>query len=168
MKAEQKTFLDLKIVKQKKYADIEQEMGVSRKQLTKWWRELKDVREPLSIIRKIWKNKCSQIGFWQFHQWVTETDRKCHYCGINEEQIKYLIQERKIHTKRLPTRGRTLEIERLEPNKPYDEISNLVYSCYWCNNAKTDEFSEKEFKQIGEIIEHIWKARLNNQKPRNT
>jgi|TARA_B110001469_G_C9427678_1_gene217589 hypothetical protein len=162
MKAEQK-FIQLKVIEQKKYSDIEKEMGVNRAQLTKWWHELKDVREPLSIIRKIWKKKCNKIDFWEFHEWYIKPERKCHYCGINEEQIKYLIEEGRIVTTRLSTRGRTLEIERLEPKKPYDEINNLVYSCYWCNNAKTDEFTEEEFKLIGKQIEYIWKARLNEQ-----
>jgi hypothetical protein len=163
MKAEQEIFLRLAVIEQKKYDDIEKEMGISRAQLSKWWDELKDDREQLSKIRQIWTKKCSQIDFWEFHKWYTTTDRKCYYCGINEQQIQTLISRGQIHTKRITTRGRTLEMERLEPNKPNDETDNLVYSCYWCNNAKTDEFSEKEFKPIGECMEQIWKARLTIQ-----
>lgn len=161
MTTDQKTFLQLAVVEQKKYADIEKEMGVERSQLTKWWDELKDDREQLSKIRKLWTKKCATIDFWEFHKWYTTTDRKCYYCNITEQQIKILDENGQIHTKRLTTRGRTLEIERREPNKLYDETENLAFSCYWCNNAKTDEFTAEEFKSIGNYIAEIWKNRLS-------
>jgi len=34
---------------------------------------------------------------------------------------------------------------------PYND-TNCVFACYWCNNAKTDAFTEKEFKPIGDVI----------------
>ncbi len=160
MTTDQQTFLRLAVIEQKKYGDIEKEIDVDRTQLTKWWDELKDDREQLSKIRQIWTKKCSEIDFWEFHKWYTTADRKCHYCNINEQQIKILIDKRQIRTKRLTTRGRTLEIERREPNKTYDETDNLVFCCYWCNNAKTDEFTEQEFEIIGNHIAEIWKNRL--------
>ncbi|MCB9447123.1 MAG: hypothetical protein H6585_02115 [Flavobacteriales bacterium] len=160
MTTDQQTFLRLAVIDQKKYADIEKEMGVDRKQLSQWWDELKDEREQLSKIRQLWTKKCSEIDFWEFQKWYMTADRKCHYCNINESQIKILIDKGQIQTKRLTTRGRTLEIERREPNKPYDETDNLVFCCYWCNNAKTDEFTEREFEEIGNCIAEIWKNRL--------
>ncbi|WP_188117205.1 hypothetical protein [Campylobacter concisus] len=33
-------------------------------------------------------------------------------------------------------------------------------ACYWCNNAKTDEFSPEEFKPIAEGIREVWNKRL--------
>jgi hypothetical protein len=33
-------------------------------------------------------------------------------------------------------------------------------SCYWCNNAKTDEFDDIEFKPIGELIGKTLRKRL--------
>ena len=33
-------------------------------------------------------------------------------------------------------------------------------ACYWCNNAKTDEFSPEEFKPIAEGIRKAWNERL--------
>ncbi|KOH46766.1 hypothetical protein NC99_04170 [Sunxiuqinia dokdonensis] len=35
-----------------------------------------------------------------------------------------------------------------------------MFSCYWCNNAKTDTFSSEEFKIIGKEIGKIWEKRL--------
>lgn len=35
-------------------------------------------------------------------------------------------------------------------------------ACYWCNNAKTDEFSAEEFAPVGKEIGEIFKNRKNN------
>jgi len=156
-------FLNLAVVEQLKYEEIEKKLGVKRKQLTYWWEDLKVERERLSKIRKIWKKKFNNTKFWDFHLWYTKTERKCFYCKISEPEIERLINEKKITTKRLKTRGRSLEIERIKPNEEYDNIKNLIYSCYWCNNAKTDEFTLEEFLEVGKQIEKIWKKRLNKK-----
>jgi 5-methylcytosine-specific restriction endonuclease McrA len=88
-------------------------------------------------------------------------DRKCHYCKITELDIDRLIKAGKIKTKRLSTRGRSMEVDRIYPNKGY-EYGNIVLCCYWCNNAKTDEFTEKDFIPVGKEFEKIWKERLND------
>lgn len=160
IKKEEKKFIDLAVVQQLKYAKVEEEMHVSRAQLTKWWGELKDLREYVSNIRKIWIKKCTEIPFWDFYHWYNNTPRKCCYCNIMEDEIKILIDRSKIRTKRLITRGRKLEIERMQPNESYDNIDNLVYACYWCNNAKTDEFTKEEFIPVGKAIQKIWRERL--------
>jgi len=36
-------------------------------------------------------------------------------------------------------------------------------SCYWCNNAKTDEFFVDEFKEIARGINYAWQKRLGNE-----
>jgi len=82
---------------------------------------------------------------------------KCHYCNIDIELINELIDKGEIHKKQA-TRGFTLEIDRKRPNEEYKK-DNCVLCCYWCNNAKTDEFSFEEFKKIGTVIKEIWKER---------
>jgi hypothetical protein len=96
-----------------------------------------------------------------FKMWYgeDEKDRACEWCNITKHEINVLIEAGKIHTKRLSTRGRDMEVDRKEPNKGYEE-GNLALCCYWCNNAKTDEFSEKEFIPIGEAIGDVFKKRL--------
>ncbi len=84
---------------------------------------------------------------------------KCHYCDITIEMINELIDKGKIYKKQA-TRGFTLEIDRIRPNEEYKE-NNCVLCCYWCNNAKTDEFSGEEFEKIGTVIGKIWKERNN-------
>jgi len=75
----------------------------------------------------------------------SDSDRKCGYCGISENQIKELCIAKKIITKRFYSRGKTMEMDKIDPNGEYNK-DNIVLSCYWCNNAKTDEFNVKEFK----------------------
>jgi len=86
-------------------------------------------------------------------------ERECKYCKIKESEIKDLIDKEKIHTKRIYSRGKSLEIDRTNPNGKYI-IGNIELCCYWCNNAKTDEFNEKEFTRIGSAIKSIWDGRL--------
>ena len=100
----------------------------------------------------------------EFEKWygVDSKDRQCEYCLIRESEIKNLINQGKIYTKRLTTRGRTMEVDRKDPKGHY-QINNLVMSCYWCNNAKTDEFSYAETIQKKGKAYSIWKKRLNSQ-----
>lgn len=87
--------------------------------------------------------------------------QKCSYCGISKEQISLLGNEKKLYNKRSDTRGYNLEIDRKNPNKEYTK-DNCCMSCYWCNNAKTDEFNVKEFKEIAKGINRIWNIRLKD------
>ncbi len=83
----------------------------------------------------------------------------CSYCGISLAQIEELGKRGKLNNKRSDTRGYTLEIDRMLPNLEYSK-DNCCMACYWCNNAKTDEFSPKEFKPIARGINEIWTKRL--------
>lgn len=82
---------------------------------------------------------------------------KCCYCGVTEEQIDSLRENQNIFSK--SGRGFKLEIDRKYPNLEYTS-GNCCMSCYWCNNAKTDEFSSDEFKEIAKGINTIWNIRL--------
>ena len=89
-----------------------------------------------------------------------DAPRKCGYCGISEDQIKELCAEEKIKTKRFYSRGKTMEIDKIEPKGEYCK-NNIILSCYWCNNAKTDEFSLTEFEPIARGIHEAWEKRLS-------
>lgn len=83
--------------------------------------------------------------------------RICHYCKISDHEVGQLRDRRKIYTKR--PRGYFMEVDRIEPNKEYSK-ENCVLACYWCNNAKSDEFSLSEFSEhIGPGIQSVWKER---------
>lgn len=88
-----------------------------------------------------------------------KASRCCHYCSVTEAEIASLIAEGLIVTKRLVTRGRTMEVDRKDPEGPYS-IDNVVLCCYWCNNAKTDEFNYEEFKEIAKSFRSVWQKRM--------
>jgi 5-methylcytosine-specific restriction endonuclease McrA len=160
MTEQQAEFLKLAVIEQKTYLSISTTLNVSRAELSRWWEELKIERELLSASRNTWKSKFTDVDFWVFKEWIDTTPKLCYYCGITEEQIHQLWQKYPNLTKR--TRGRKLEMDRKQPNEKYDNQENLVLSCYWCNNAKTDTFTKKEFLKVGQVIRGIWQERLSN------
>lgn len=81
----------------------------------------------------------------------------CGYCGISMVDINNLSAKGKLQTKR--SRGYSMEIDQADPYGFYTD-DNCVASCYWCNNAKTDEFLPHEFKDIARGISNIWNARF--------
>jgi len=93
--------------------------------------------------------------------WNKENGRSCQYCGISEKQINELYKSNKIETKRFYSRGKTMEIDKIDAFKEYTK-DNIILSCYWCNNAKTDEFSLEEFKSIAKGINEVWNNRLGS------
>jgi hypothetical protein len=46
------------------------------------------------------------------------------------------------------------------PNRFWKPVRSIKIRLARCNNAKTDEFTEKEFKQIGQAIKAVWEERL--------
>ena len=99
--------------------------------------------------------------FFDFEQ-IYDSDPKkriCHYCHINDKEIELLESKGQIKTKR--DRGYTMEIDRIKPNYEYSK-DNVVLACYWCNNAKSDEFTLTEFADhIGPGIGNVWQERKN-------
>jgi len=93
--------------------------------------------------------------------YLVENAKECDYCHITLDQINKLIDKKELFKKHI-TRGWSLEIDRKSANLEYTK-DNCVTCCYWCNNAKTDEFSHGEFKKIGLEIQKIWNERLENK-----
>jgi hypothetical protein len=82
---------------------------------------------------------------------------QCAYCQITIEEINRLGDAGQLRKKNY--RGWTLEIDRRDSNLEY-KPDNCVMACYWCNNAKTDEFTYEEFVHIGNEIKAIWRKRM--------
>jgi len=86
--------------------------------------------------------------YWKredFINWYVNIEKKCCYCYSTEEEI--ILFYNKNNSKRKNTRGKTLEIERIQ-DKEYSK-NNCSLICYWCNNAKSDAFTREEFREIG-------------------
>jgi 5-methylcytosine-specific restriction endonuclease McrA len=105
-------------------------------------------------LTEIFPGKLSIAKFKELEQ-----AQECEYCGITLKEIIELSSKQKIFKKN--ERGWVMEIDRRKPNKEYSD-ENCVAACYWCNNAKTDEFDDVEFKPIGEAIGVILRARLTS------
>lgn len=128
------------------------------------WYKNRDLKEYKDLFYKKFTDK---LEFDKFKNIFTNdhSKNKCHYCGITENDISELGDENsdKIKTKRLRTRGRSMEIDRIDPFGDYSE-NNIILACYWCNNAKTDEFSYFEFKKfIAPKIQEVWEIRLQRK-----
>ena len=97
----------------------------------------------------------------EFISWYNEQDKKCVYCGCEKEIIETFYKITKKQNKR-PKRGKSLEVDRKEDEPGYSP-DNCVLACYWCNNAKTDVFTDKEFKPIGKAIGNVIRERIGNK-----
>lgn len=163
MENKQKEFIWLVYGEKRKYADVSLLLGVPRKQLTIWSKELENEWRPISQAMKIYNQKKITVSPKEFydHFRKMELNRCCEYCGVTEKELEEL-EKLKPLTKR--KRGKLLELDRKEPNTDYNNLKNLVFACYWCNNAKTDTFSHEEFLKVGKTISSIWKERLGNVK----
>lgn len=117
------------------------------------------LRNELKPLKDKYKEKFEKIFPLKEFEKMTKDETTCSYCGISLDQIKALGENKKLNNKRSDTRGYTLEIDRMLPNLEYSE-ENCCMACYWCNNAKTDEFSPMEFKPIARGINEIWNKRL--------
>ena len=105
------------------------------------------------------------ITFDQFQEWFNEDDfnRGCFYCGITNDRSYQLYQMQRLGERPDATRGgkrgKRLELDRCDPNQPYDNLENIVWCCYWCNNAKSNFFTQNEFapiaRAIGEVLRNI-------------
>jgi hypothetical protein len=154
----QQSFVDKVYVQTKTFSQTAELLGIDLKTVRRLNKELETHWRPITKIRDKWKSKKVGGNFWDFCHWYTTAEKRCHYCKITQDELD------KLHTLGLnnkrTTRGKTLEIERKIADESYSNISNLTYCCYWCNNAKTDTFTEEEFKIIGQAIGMVWKLRL--------
>ena len=153
-------FIETVYIQLKTYKQASELLMVDVSKIQQLNKDLESIWRPITKVRDKWKAKKVDGNFWDFYNWVKTAKECCNYCGVTQIELDKLHQIG-ISNKRTK-RGRTLEIDRKIPNEQYINISNLTYSCYWCNNAKTDTFTEQEFKIIGKAISTVWKKRLDN------
>lgn len=157
----ERSFIDLVYIQLKKYEEAAKILAVDSARIRQLNKELEPYWRPITIIRDKWKIKKIGGNFWNFYHWYITAERRCHYCGIRQEELD-LLHLIGINNKR-SSRGKSFEIDRKNAEEKYSNISNLTYSCYWCNNAKTDTFTEEEFIIIGKAISIVWKQRLKRK-----
>ena len=161
---QQEQFIWLAHAEGKSFSEIEKILNLPRKTISLWEVELKPLWQEVAAIKKLYVSKGIKLDFKVFHDWIKaiEHDKKCAYCGITENEIKELFAKSKTINEELTKRNRgpKLELDRKKPNSEYDDLDNIVYACYWCNNAKTDTFTHEEFMEVGKVFSNIWKKRL--------
>ncbi|MBX1885535.1 hypothetical protein [Campylobacter peloridis] len=104
-------------------------------------------------------------GIHNFISWYKKQEKKCYYCKIAQSNLANLF-ENKLITSKKPSFNGSLQIERLDPDKGYNE-ENCVLACCICNNAKSDMISAENFKKYFKTpIESFYKDLLKNIKPK--
>ncbi|EPP1572774.1 hypothetical protein ACUMG2_000292 [Campylobacter lari] len=128
-------------------------------------KDIKDENEKFGAIDKIVEEKFKDMknfAMWYEKAYLkieSKSKLKCHYCGIDEEKLKNLF-ENKLITSKKPSFNSSLQIERLNPDKGYNE-ENCVLACCICNNAKSDMISTSDFKDyFSESIKKFYSALL--------
>lgn len=152
-----------KIVKERKYDTSDWQRLLDRSFEKYWKYELKGQEN--DQLNKTDEKKKYKIKFLKIlpknefeSKFFKNELRSCEYCGIKEDQLSDLCKQSK-----RSGRGVRLEYDRIKDDQDY-RLENVVLACYWCNNAKTDEFSTNEFKEIARGINKTWNRRLANKK----
>lgn len=103
------------------------------------------------------KQKSNLSGFkdeLDFINWYEAQEKECYYCKIKERELQKLINLGIIKSKRFPVynepkrgrnRGFWLEIDRKNPENIKYSRKNCVLACYFCNNDKSDIFSDTQY-----------------------
>jgi len=168
LKEEEYSFLYKYIIKGKNESEI---LPAQYKKVEDFYKEHKDTENIKIMIQKI-KNqgkdkaefnidkKYEPVSFLKFYYLILKNIKNrpvntCYYCGVSEDTCKEFCEKRpegfnKRH------RGFVLEIEKKDPRKGYNK-ENCDLACYICNNAKSDLFTEEEFREnIVPQIEKFW------------
>lgn len=132
-----------------KYDKLYEKMQSSLKDLKSRYRSTKrrnDNKEPFGSARK-------------FISWYKKQEKECYYCKIAQSDLANLFKNKFITSKK-PSFNSSLQIERLNPDKGYNE-ENCVLACCICNNAKSDMISTSDFKDyFSESIKKFYSALL--------
>lgn len=146
------------------YHQLKYEDYVGGKKVNEIWQEMtlwkKQHQDIIDVLQNHYIDVIFRLIFSKdaFSDLINAKKTKCHYCGITPDQIQLLIKKKRLYKKR--SRGFQLEIDRKKPNEEYTP-ENSVLCCYWCNNAKTDEFCDQEFMEVGAALGKIWRKRLS-------
>ncbi|MCH3700415.1 hypothetical protein L8T48_01025 [Campylobacter lari] len=105
-------------------------------------------------------------GIDNFISWYKKQEKECYYCKIAQSDLANLFKNKLITSKK-PSFNSSLQIERLDPDKGYNE-ENCVLACCICNNAKSDMISAENFKKYFKTpIESFYKDLLENKTTNN-
>lgn len=116
----------------------------SDKQLKEWYKS------------KVRKNISGFIDYEDFREWYYSKDKSCHYCGLTEQDSQRIVHNGLLTSNRFPLGGKTsagvnrgywLEVDKKNPKGIYSR-ENCELTCYFCNNDKSDVFSESQYMEF--------------------
>ena len=81
---------------------------------------------------------------------IKQTDCVCFYCGINEQILSELYNDQKYTCKTKRNRGAWFELDRKDSRTEKNVYTkdNMVLSCYFCNNHKSDVISLEDMRHF--------------------
>jgi hypothetical protein len=113
----------------------------STKQLKSWYNS------------KVRQGKSDFLSVEDFLVWYNSQKKECLYCKITEREYQEIIHKGILSSNRFPengvfsrgrNRGYWLEIDRKKPKENYSK-NNSVLCCYFCNNDKSDVFTDEQY-----------------------
>ena len=125
------------------------------KDLKKYFSGLKAKLKKKDQLHKLKFENTSDFVFW-YEGRLSEQKNKCHYCRIAEDDVNKIVSKGKLTSARfpedgVPSRGRGrgihFEVDRKDPQGDYSGL-NCVLACYFCNNDKSDIFSEEQYSKF--------------------
>lgn len=94
----------------------------------------------------------------EFIEWDAKQKRFCYYCGLDEKDMMLLPE---FYKKRGTGDFYRLTIDRMDNNKRYYSLDNIVLACPRCNETKGALFTAKEFVSLArKFIRPKWKKML--------
>jgi hypothetical protein len=125
-------------------------------------------KEPYRLCRnRAPKERVKEFGgFEKFCLWYMTQEKKCEYCGISEKQLVDLRDIKRGGNLTLNNAEKRkygyLEIEKRDPKKGYSK-DNVVLACPFCNNAKSNLISEKDWiKYFAPVMKEYIEDQLSN------
>ena len=116
----------------------------SDKQLSDWYKS------------KVREKKSGFLSYDDFREWYDNKPKFCHYCGLTEKESQLIVHKGLLTSNRFPIHGETragvnrgywLEVDKKNPKGIYSR-ENCELTCYFCNNDKSDVFSEVQYKEF--------------------
>jgi hypothetical protein len=120
---------------------------------------------------KVRENRSDFIDLFDFRDWYDNKPKVCFYCGLTEQESQEIVHNGLLTSNRFPLNGITgrginrgywLEIDRKNPRGIYSR-ENCELSCYFCNNDKSDVFTDIQYRAFNENRPEFLRQLIRNQ-----
>lgn len=151
---EQQIFIFCYSFKQMKFKDIEKVLKcfsqlMSYKDVSRLYDECKKYCTDIQKIRDKFNPERKNVfnDFEDFYCWFKSKEDSCGYCGISQDKLYKLFDDKLPLNGKIKRSSGTLEIERLNSAGDYSK-ENIILACPLCNNAKSNLIDEDSWREI--------------------